>query len=351
MTDAIRARAAVFYGPGRISIAEKEFHLQNGRAGDSLQESILKIRSCCVCGYDARVFRNGHRKVNPPIVLGHEICAETTKDLGSMKAGTRVAVYPVLPCLDCRYCLQKRYNLCINMKEIGSTHDGGFAQYIKIPKETIQIGGLLPVPDSLSDEEASLIEPLACCLNGFSQINGALDKDSSVAIIGDGPIGLLHLQLLKNLLGTRPVVVGKVSERMDAARSFGPAKVFSADDEVSEMLRFSEGSGYDLVVVATSEPSAVELAGKIASKGSCINIFAGIKGRAALDPNLVHYNQISVNGSFSSTPDNFRRAARLASDKIIDLSKIITHRYSLDTIAEAISVTESYRGLRAVVIP
>lgn len=346
-----RTRAAVFYGPGEISVAERE--LPGPLDNNHSDGSILKIRSCCVCGYDARVFRNGHRKVKPPIVLGHEICAETVEDMHSIKAGTRVAVYPVLPCLGCRYCQQKRYNMCINIREIGSTLDGGFAEYVKIPKEIIQVGGLVAVPDSLSDEEASLIEPLACCLNGFSRINGALGKDSSVAIIGDGPMGLLHLQLSKNLLGTKTIVVGKMPERIDAAKSLGADGVFSAGHhQVSDILQPNGGFGYDLVVVATSEPSALDLAAKIASKGSCINIFAGIKGSLnALDPNLIHYNQISVNGSFSSTPDNFRRAVQLASGKIVDLSRIVTHRYSLDAIGEALSVTESYRGLRAAVVP
>jgi L-iditol 2-dehydrogenase len=312
---------------------------------------VLKIKSCCVCGYDSRVFRSGHRKVKPPMVLGHEICAETTGDLGPIKAGTRIAVYPVKPCLACRYCRQGRYNLCTDIMEIGSTIDGGFAEYIRMPKETIKIGGLAPVPDSLGDEEASLIEPLACCLNGFSQINGTVDKESTIAIIGDGPVGLLHLQLSKNLLGARTAVIGKVPARMGAAESLGADRVFSTHAEVSEMLGFTEGAGYELVIVAASEPSALDLATRIAAKGSRISIFAGLKNSPVLDPNLVHYNQISVSGSFSSTPDNFRQAASLASRKIIDLSKIVTHRYSLDEIGEALAATESYQGLRAAVIP
>lgn len=343
MTNATKTRAAVFYGPGQMSLGDRELRRGGG-------DAILKIKSCCVCGYDSRVFRNGHQKVKPPMVLGHEICAETTSDVGPIKAGTRVAVYPVQPCLACRYCRQGKYNLCTHIKEIGSTIDGGFAEYIRVPEEIVQIGGLVPVPDNLGDEEASLIEPLACCLNGFSQINGTIDKESSVAIIGDGPVGLLHLQLSKNLLGARTAVIGKVPARMYVADSLGADGVFSAHTDISEMLAFTEGAGYELVIVAASEPSALDLATRIAAKGSRISVFAGIKDSFALDPNFVHYNQISVSGSFSSTPDNFRQAASLAG-KIVDLSKIVTHRYALDDIGEALSATESYRGLRAAVIP
>jgi L-iditol 2-dehydrogenase len=250
----------------------------------------------------------------------------------------------------CRYCLQGKYNLCTHIKEIGSTIDGGFAEYIRVPEEIVQIGGLVPIPDSLHDEEASLIAPLACCLNGFSQINGTVDKESSVAIIGNGPVGLLHLQLSKSLLGAPTAVIGKVPERMRAAGSLGADRVFSAS-EIPEMLDFTEGYGYGLVIVAASDPSALDLAAKIAAKGSKISVFAGVKAGSALDSNLVHYNQISLSGSFSSTPDNFRQAASMAGRGIIDLSSIVTHRYPLDGVGEALLATESYRGLRAAIVP
>ncbi len=94
----------------------------------------------------------------------------TSNDNIIIKEGSRVAVCPVIPCLNCRYCYNKQYNLCINLKEIGSTVNGGFAEYVKIPKNVIQIGGLVSVPDNLSNEEAALLEPLACCLNAFSHI-------------------------------------------------------------------------------------------------------------------------------------------------------------------------------------
>lgn len=371
MTAAVpsKARAAVFYGPGKISLVERDsrryLHDNSTSNGSRKKSIVLKVKSCSVCGYDAKVFKNGHKKVRPPVVLGHEICAETVEDLPLIKAGTRVAVYPVLPCLGCRYCKLQMYNLCVNMHEIGSTIDGGFAEYIKVPREILQIGGLQTIPDAMKDEEASLIEPLACCLNALSQViqngrsgNGLAGRDRSAAIIGDGPMGLIHLQLLKNFLGLKPVVIGKVSKRMEIARSMGAERTFfsgNAEDKVSEIMQSGDNPGYDLVVVAVGEPAALQLATKIASKGACINVFAGIKKSphegALLDPNLIHYNQISISGSFSSTPHNFKQAISVASDKIVDLSRIATHKYPLDDILDAISLTENYQGLRAAVCP
>lgn len=371
----LMAKAAVFYGPGRISIDKKEFHYAT-RNNDffinkDLEGTVLKVRSCCVCGYDARVFRSGHKKVKPPLVLGHEICAETMKDLPSMKAGTRVAVYPILPCLQCIFCRRKMYNLCSNKREMGSSLDGGFAEYIHIPKGILQIGGLVPIPEGLSDEEASLIEPLACCLNGISQITRNRissyrkrvppeNEEESVAIIGDGPMGLIHLQLFKNLFGTKPIMIGKIPNRLDFARSVGAERTFlfkEVDDVISEALPWSEDSeGYSIIIVAASEPTALQLATRIASKGSSISLFAGFPENGlmtanSLNPNLIHYNQLSITGSFSSTPKHFHHAIEIASEKVVDLSKLITNRYSLDSIKEAISLTQDYRGLRASVIP
>ena len=153
--------AAVFHAPNNIIVKQVPI---------THRQVMLKVSACAVCGYDARVFRNGHRKVRPPVILGHELCGEIQNDIivggdgggMTMKAGSRVAVCPLIPCLHCHYCKIGDYNLCINLKEIGSSSDGGFAQYVTIPEQMIRIGGLVPVPDNLTDEEAALLEPLAC---------------------------------------------------------------------------------------------------------------------------------------------------------------------------------------------
>ena len=159
-------RAAVFSGPNTMPV--KEIPVSNYRG----KEALLKVKACAVCGYDARVFRNGHRKVRPPVILGHEICAETLETLSTtrgtvIKSRSRVAVIPTVPCLNCHYCHNGHCNICTNLKELGSTLDGGFAEYVKIPEQIIKIDGLVPVPDNLIDEEADLLDPLAYCMNRF----------------------------------------------------------------------------------------------------------------------------------------------------------------------------------------
>jgi L-iditol 2-dehydrogenase len=358
-------RAAVFSRPNIMDIKDVEF------SKDARYEKgvILKVNSCAVCGYDARVFRNGHSKIVPPVILGHEICGEVIKnstdaDTNTIRSGTRVAVSPLVPCLDCWYCNNKQYNMCINLKEIGSTINGGFAEFVHIPQNTVKIGGLVPIPDKLRDEEASLLEPLACCLNAFKNIIVPTTKEEvgSIAIIGDGPIGLINFQLAKKVFNTRTIVViGRIESRMQKARTLGADAVLSFPDNndkteikiiLGKVLEFTEGIGANVVIIATSNPIALDFAIKIASKNSKIILFAGMpKGTTgiAIDLNWMHYNQISIAGSFSAVPEMITEAVRIASTKMVDLSNIITHRFSLNDIEKAMLTTENYYGLRSVI--
>jgi L-iditol 2-dehydrogenase len=340
--------AAVFYAPNNIVVQQVPV---------SRRKVMLKVSACAVCGYDARVFRNGHRKVHPPVILGHELCGEIQNDIiardgMTINAGSRVAICPLIPCLNCPYCKIGDYNLCINLREIGSTSDGGFAQYVTIPEQLIRMGGLVPVPDNLTDEEAALLEPLACCLNSYSRML-PVAKESPVVIIGDGPMGLIHLQLFKRLSSSRVAVVGKVPLRMEKARTMGADAVFAYSRDIAlDVLDFAgASSGAGVIVIATSNPIAFELATKVSARNSKINVFAGMPSGQTflLDSNWLHYNQISITGTFSSTPKMLNEAARIASEKTIDLSAIVTHKYSLPEIEEAIEVTEKYHGLRAVI--
>ena len=339
--------AAVFHAPNNITLQQVDMNRT---------QATLKVSACAVCGYDVRVFRNGHRKVSPPVILGHELCGEIQSNVKvngiTLKAGSRVAMCPLIPCLKCPYCQSKKYNLCMNLKEIGSSSDGGFAQYVSVPEQIVRVGGLIPVPESLSDEEAALLEPLACCLNSFSRM-APIANGSTAVIIGDGPMGLIHLQLFKKLSSSRIAVVGKVSQRMERASRMGADAVFCYSSRtVADILDFAgASSGASAIVIATSNPTAFELATEVAGRCSKINVFAGMPSGQTflLDANWLHYNQISITGAFSSTPAILAEAARIAAEKTIDLSTIITHRYSLEEIEKAIHATENYYGLRAVI--
>ena len=146
--------SAVFSGPRNFEIKDLPMTSKNCNV-------LLKTLSCAVCGYDVRVFKEGHKKVRPPIVLGHEICARTLGTLclpnGQIIAeDKRVIVSPLIPCLKCHHCNAGHFNCCNKLNEIGSSVNGGFADYINIPVNNILINGIVPIESNINDDEASL---------------------------------------------------------------------------------------------------------------------------------------------------------------------------------------------------
>ena len=342
--------SAVFSGPRNFEIKDLPMSSKNCNV-------ILKTLSCAVCGYDVRVFNEGHKKVQPPIVLGHEICART---LGTLRLPNgqiiaedkRVIVSPLIPCLKCHNCNAGYFNCCNKLYEIGSSVNGGFADYINIPENNILINGIVPIGSNIHDDEASLIEPLSCCLNAYLNINNSV-RDEYVIIIGDGPIGLIHLQISK-LFGAKTIVVGKIPSRLREAESIGADMILmnnDSDESIRTIWDYTYEQGGKLIIVATSNPDAIDLALKVAGKNSLINVFAGIPKNkfVNIDPNLLHYNQITLSGSFSSTPNLMKKAVDLVHNQKINLRRLETHRFSLDEIDKAFNITEDYRGLRSVI--
>ena len=354
--------AAVFYGPNDIRIEDIEIN------NVSSENILLKLRCCSVCSYDVRTFRNGSFKVKTPIILGHEICATTTEDFQgqefSIKANTRVSVYPVIPCLNCWFCLNKRYNLCSNLKEIGSTVNGGFAEYLSVPKEVFGIGGVVPVLDNISDEEAALIEPLACCINGIKQVKNF--NFESAIILGDGPIGIMQLLLLKKANPhTHVTVCGKVKDRLESAMKMGANTTYLISNREEKMqidlenIRLAiKSESPNLIIISNNNPLSVVSASKLVNKGGKIVIFSGIKNRPAqpkiaeanyLDYNFLHYNEIGVHGTFSSIPANLKEAMELLNSNDINLRPLINNKLSVFEIEKAFKMAESYNGLKSVI--
>jgi len=352
-------KAAFFYGPNDIRIKNIDTEIRTDG------ESKLRVLACSVCSYDVRTFRNGSFKVTPPVILGHEICAQTITDYKgknfSIKSGTRVSIYPVIPCFECWYCNNNKYNLCSNLKEIGSTVNGGFAEFIRIPNRLFEIGGIVPVSDKISNEEAALIEPLACCINGINQIRRG--DFQSIVIIGDGPIGLMQLILLRRLFPeTNVTVIGKIKHRLESARKLGAHRTLEVTDNdfnpiIDALKKSDEDRAPNLIFISNNSSTSIDLALKIITKNGKLVIFSGIKnqhnnsntGTTRLDPNFIHYNQITIFGSFSSNPENLIEAMNLVDSGEIKLSDFITGTYHLKDLTNAFAFSESFKGLKSVI--
>jgi len=320
-------------------------------------EILVRVKSCAVCGSDIRIYHQGNPRVKPPQIIGHEIAGEVVEvgeKIESFKAGDRVAIGADVPCGVCKFCRNGLGNNCSINYAIGYQFPGGFAEYILLNETTVKYGPLHKIPDNLSFNEASLAEPLACCLNGYELAN--LKVGDSVVIIGAGPIGLMLVELAKNMGAGKIILSQRSKERLKIAKKFSADAFISALEEnfVERVIEETGGEGADVVMVACANPSAQEEALKIVAHRGKVNFFGGLPPGSAkikIDSNLIHYKECFLLGSHGSVPRQHKIALNLLSRGIIKGKDFITHHFSLNEIKEAFKVAEKHQGLKVIVNP
>ncbi len=341
-----KIKAAFFYGKEDIQIHEVNIPKIKE------DEILIKVRVCGICGSDVRSYYKGvEGRYKIPLILGHEVSGQVFKIGGKIDGfaiGDRVVVAPIYGCGKCSFCLSGQENLCKDVMVFGCNLDGAFAEYMKIPAQAIQRGALVKIPDELSDEEAALIEPFSCCLHGILRAN--VEPGDTVVVIGAGPIGLAHLTLLK-ILGSGKVIVSDiVNKRLERAKKFGAdATVNSKEGNLPlKVKELTKDKGADSVIVAAPSKEAVEAGLKIVRRGGSVVIFGGCPANSLIqiDPNLIHYSEITVTGSIDSTIDDFRRTVQLISR--LNLKPFITHRFPSEEVHQAIQVMKDKKGLKVI---
>ena len=320
-------------------------------------EMLVKIRSCAVCGSDIRIYHQGNPRVKPPQIIGHEIAGEVVevgKGVDTFKLGDRVALGADVPCGVCKLCKNGLGNNCFVNYAIGYQFPGGFAQYIHINETIVKYGPLHKIPENLSFNEASLAEPLACSLNGYELAN--LKIGDTVVIIGAGPIGLMLVELARNIGAGRIILSQRSKERLKIARKFSADTFISSSEEnfVERVMEETKGEGADVVMVACANPSAQEEALEIVAHRGRVNFFGGLatgSRKISIDSNLIHYREYFVLGSHGSVPRQHEIALDLLSRGAIKGKDFITHYCSLDDIKEAFRAAEGHQGLKVIVNP
>ncbi|MEM1588930.1 MAG: zinc-dependent dehydrogenase [Candidatus Bathyarchaeia archaeon] len=321
-------------------------------------EFLLRVRAATICATDIRIYTYGDPRVKYPRILGHEFAGDI-EEVGSLleghlKVGMRVTVNPNMYCGRCRYCIVGRHELCESRYAIGIDVDGAFAEYLKVPSEAFRTGGVCEIPSNLSYEEAALVEPLSACLHGqdFAQTKAG----DIVAIIGAGPIGLMHAMIAK-AIGASKVIISEVDEnRLKEAANFGVDYLINPlkEDLPSRINQITDGHGADVVIVAVGSPVAQQQALSIAAKGGRVNFFGGLPAGSdsvPLNTNLIHYKEISVLGTSSQSIYDFRKTLDLISAGVLNVKRFITHRFTLDEAVEAFKITSSRKGLKVCINP
>lgn len=319
---------------------------------------LIKVEACAICKTDVKMFHAGHRDLELPRVLGHEV-AGTIVEVGKgvykdeFKVGDRVQVAPGLPCGSCPFCTRGVPNMCDNMEIIGFHRDGGFAEYLLVPSRGVQNGCVNTIPPSLSYEEASLAEPIACCINALELC--CVEPGDVVAIFGAGPIGHLCAQLSRLFGESKIIVIENSPQRIKFAEKNNLADVIvdSRDIDPVEALREETNSnGVDVVIPACSDHSVPAQGVKILNKRGRIVFFSGLPygyENISLNHNLIHYNEIQIFGAYGCTSEQNREAVRMLSTGRINVKYLITHRISLDALIKGFEMVDTHNAMEVVV--
>lgn len=341
-----KMRALVYRGVRDVSIEEVEVP----EIGD--EELLVKVKYAGVCGTDVRIY-NGSKKIPSPKIIGHEFAGEVVekgKNVSNFNTGDRVTVYPMIPCGQCYCCKDNRSNICVNRKTIGYEIDGGFAEYVKIPKEAIEKGNVIKLPDDISYLEAALSEPVTAAFHGIKR-SGLKAKDK-LAIFGAGFIGICHVQLARLINPDSIIVVEPKEEKRMLAKEFGADMVIDpvSKDDKQEIFEFTKGEGVDVAIVDVGIPAVIEKALTCVKKGGTLLLFAGSPegSKITIDPNWIHYREINVTGSSAATPDEQKQVLSMIASKNIDAKRLLTEVLPMEEWKKAFEMKENYLALKTL---
>ena len=317
-------------------------------------EVLLKIRAASICGTDVRMFNNGYKDVseNNPLVLGHEFAGdivEVGKNVKGLTVGMKVAVAPNIGCGHCDECVRGRTHLCEDMRAFGINMPGGFAEYVKIPKEAIIQGNVSPLENDISYQEAALVEPLSCVYNGQKLIG--VNPGDDVLIIGLGPIGIMHIMVAK-LFGVGRIFVNDLSvERIKKAKELFP-NVYPIEGDIKQGFEKYGIKGVDLCIIAAPAGDAQSASLEYMNMNGKLLFFGGLaesKKIVPINSNLIHYKQLRIQGCTKQSVGDYRLCAKLVNDKAIPLDLIVSESYSIENFEEALQNAIAAKGLKHVI--
>ncbi len=325
---------------------------------------VLAVEACGVCGSDLRRWREG-----PPagagsyedmdgIVSGHEIGGTVIavgEKVPGYRVGDRLAIAPDIHCGTCYYCRRGMYNLCDELHFLGITpgYPGGFAEKLLLTHEVLTLGIVHRIPEGVSSLHAALAEPMSSVLASHDKAGTSLQH--TVAVMGAGPIGCLHIAVAK-ARGARVFISQRSKTRLALAEHFEPDAVISATDEdfVTRVRELTDGIGADIVVCANASAAAQAEAVQAVRKNGRVVLFGGLpkaNPMTTLDSNLIHYGDIMVVGAFSYHPTMHELALDVLKRGLVPADHLITHTFPLDEVETAFATAAAGAGLKVVIQP
>ena len=346
-------RAGVYRGKGRVVVEDVPIPKINDG------EVLFRVAACGICGTDLKKIHHGF--IKPPQILGHELSGTVVRvgrGVKKFREGDRVVSFHHVPCEACFYCQRKLFSQCAVYKKVGLTagfepNGGGFAEYVRAMPWIVE-RGMLPIPPGVSFEEATFVEPVNTCLKAVRKARVA--PGETALVLGQGPIGLL-LVLLAREAGAEVLASDPVEGRRAMSLRCGAALACDpATDDLSEEVRSrTEGRGADVVLVAVPSASIVGEALGLARPGGRVLLFAHNDPvmRVEFPAAAVGVEEKEILGSYSASIAEQEESARLVFSGRLPVKNLISHRFALENIGEALDLAARASGdtFKVVVMP
>lgn len=332
-------KAQVYRGVNQLSYEEVPVPvLESG-------EVLVRVQVVGLCQSDIKKIR--YPLYAPPRIFGHETAgtiAAVGEKVEAWRFGQRVAVMHHIPCMRCGYCLSDNFSMCDVYKNISTTagfnaSGGGFSEYVKVPAHIVENGGLILIPDDVSFEEASFVEPTNCCLKAVKKAQ--IVPGQTVLITGAGPIGLMFIMLVK-FFGAKAIATDLLPSRIAKALSVGATAAFDAGDPQfsREIQDLTHGMGVDTTILAVPSTQAFFQALDCTRKGGKILFFAEFPDEVEIpiNPNVLYRREIDLLGSYSSSYRLQSLAADVVFNRRIDVEALISDRFALKDLSQAVEI-------------
>lgn len=322
-------KAAVYYGPKNILIED----VPTPKIGPL--DVLVEMRACGICGSDLMEW---YIKTKAPLVPGHEpsgVVARVGRKVEGYEEGDRIFTHHHVACLTCYYCRHSDYTLC---SQFTKTHldPGGLSEYFRVPAPNLQID-TIRIPEHVSFEEATLIEPTGCCLRALKKCN--IQPGDSVVVVGSGVSGVILIILARLFLANQVIATDFVDYRLRAASRLGADLTVNPEKEspIEIIKQATDGRGADVTIVTAPNISAYLTGIELCRKGGTLCIFAPTKPEdfIRISPNKLFFNEIRLISSYSTSHIETETAFELIKTKRIDLKTLITHRFLLEDTADA----------------
>ncbi|HMK30980.1 MAG TPA: zinc-dependent dehydrogenase [Terriglobales bacterium] len=330
-------KAAVYRGVNDVRVEE----VPVPRIGRG--ELLVRVHTCGICGTDLKKIATGSHAA--PRIFGHEttgVVAAIGEGVGKFQPGDRVAVFHHIPCRECYYCRHKVFAQCPVYKKVGATagfepSGGGFAEYVRVLDWIVE-KGVVRIPEAVSFEQASFIEPVNTCMKGIETLS--LKPGETVVVIGQGPIGIM-LAILAQQAGVRVITSDLFARRLTIAKGFGLHEVIEASrtETIATVRAWTEGRGADAVILAVPGSSLIRTAMEATRPGGRVLLFAQtVRGEAVVDPAAICVDEKSLLGSYSASIDLQEESVDWVFRKRVDLESLISHRFPLAEAVEALNL-------------